>query len=403
MCPAEDDADSAGDSLQDFISKLQALEASNEVGDWNKKIAIDNKTGQKFVAIYAANAWKMVDLRYKPATYNEKSLKVLIEKAGGRTNGVTLEFAADKAQVITYHNAKITPRLDASGNPILPNKPSTTNRKAWLIPIALWGESDTDNGYTDGAPSSGDAPSSGYLDDTEIAAATTATDRYQTSVAAETFVESSISALQITTATTATIFKEQERKETNSFEEGDRTTVPNTRTTVSEQLVAASNPIPVGTPAATTVSVAANQPKNLPQLARQILLCTTWVEIAEEVGENASLLWAAAKTMTQEQRQGLTRLLIAQLCSAPAYLEQLAWVPEMLRQRALLQVRFTIWRIKAASGDALDGCIDYIRGCKFISESGHRWDQWLFELPDGSIIPIFGATSIEAVYALATN
>jgi hypothetical protein len=129
--------------LVDFISKLQALEAIDEIGDWNKRIVTDNHTGQKFVAIYATNAWKMVDLRFKPATYNEKSLKVLIDKAGGKTNSVTLKFAADKAQVITYYNALITPRNDSDGNPLLPNKPRTTNRKAWLIPLALWGEENT--------------------------------------------------------------------------------------------------------------------------------------------------------------------------------------------------------------------------------------------------------------------
>jgi hypothetical protein len=149
LCPAEDDADSAGDSLRDFISKLQALEAIDEVGDWNKKIVTDKNTGEKFVAIYATNAWKMVDLRFKPATYNEKSLKMLIEKAGGRTSEVTLKFAADRSQVIAYYNALITRRFDADGSPIEPQKPRTANRKAWLIPFQLWEQGSINDDYSD--------------------------------------------------------------------------------------------------------------------------------------------------------------------------------------------------------------------------------------------------------------
>lgn len=227
LCPAEDDADSAGDSLLDFVSKLQALSAIDEVGDWNKKLVTDQNTGQKFVAIYAANAWKMVDLRFKPATYNEKSLKILIEKAGGRT-GATLKFAADKAQVITYYNALITPRNDADGNPILPNKPQTTNRKAWLIPIEIWGESDTDKSLCDYTPSGGDAPFLEYLDDHDGSAATAATSRYSYLVAAETPENSTVSSNEDLTATTATSFEEENRIEINNLSQSDLHTEPNT-------------------------------------------------------------------------------------------------------------------------------------------------------------------------------
>lgn len=397
LCPTEDDADSAGNSLLDFVSKLQALEAIDEVGDWNKKITIDQNTGQQFVAVYAASAWKMVDLRFKPATYNEKSLKVLIEKAGGRTNGVTLKFAADKAQVLTYYNALITPRLDASGNPILPNKPQTTNRKAWLIPLDLWGESDTDKSFCDYTPSGGDASSSEYKDDHDGEAATAATNRYSYLVAAETPVITSISSTSIPTATTATSFQEENKIEINNREPCDRTTEPNTPPTSNDELVAASSPITPGSQAATSDSVAADPPSNVSALADRILLCSTWVELAEAVASDARKLMRAAKVMTKTQQRQIGNLLAAHVCSDPNNLNGLAWVPGVVLEAVLKRLSFTIRRI---AGDTVeDAYLSLVAGCKFIKVKhlGQRFETWRFETSDGTHIPVFGASDIEAI------
>jgi hypothetical protein len=396
LCPAEDDSDSAGDSLLDFLTKLQALEAVDEVGDWNKKIVTDKATGQKFVALFAASAWKMVDLRFKPATYNAHSLKVLIEKAGGRTNGVTLKFAADKAQVITYYNALITPRSDSDGNPILPNKPRTVNRKAWLIPLEIWGEPDTDKGFCDDTPGGGDTPSGEY-DDNNEAAATIATNRYQNSVAAETPVISSISSTPDPIATTATSFVEENRIEINSFSPSAGTTVPHIHNTFSHGTVAASNSTPTSNPAATTDSVAANNPARVQQDAHQILLCTTWVELTRAIASNGEKLKQAARVMTNTQRRAVADLLADHLCSNPDNLKGLTWIPDNLRLAVLKRLTFTIRRI---GGERIeDARMDLIAGCKFVSVNylGKHHEQWIFQTPDGTHIPVFGAGDIEAI------
>lgn len=403
LCPAEDDTDSAGDSLLDFISKLQALEAIDEVGDWNKKIVTDKNTGQNFVAIYAANAWKMVDTRFKPATYNEKSLKILIDKAGGKTNGVTLKFSADKAQVITYYNALISPRADSDGNPVLPNKPRTTNRKAWLIPFDLWGGSDGDanNDYDDNTGGGGDYSGDDQGDDdNESGAATAATSRYQNPVAAEVLVESRVSGIQPPAATTATTFKQEKEKE-NSFllELAEPEAEQNSPPSFLAGAVAAESPSTISVVAATGNLVAAESPSTVQNLANQILLCQTWVAVAEVVNRDGDKLKkAAASAMTREQRQGLTTLLATHLCDNPSDLNQLAWVPVKLRDRALERLSFTIRRIGGAA-NVLDACWEHFPGCKLdrVDHLGTRKEKWFFLTKEGNRL----AVGVDAVQAIA--
>jgi hypothetical protein len=396
LCPAEDDADSAGNSLLDFISKLQALEAIDEVGDWNKKIVTDKNTGQQFVAVYAVNAWKMVDGRFKPATYNAHSLKVLVEKAGGKT-GVTLKFAADKAQVLTYYNALINPRSDAEGNPNEPNKPRTTNRKAWLIPIELWGKEESDDCYGDDTPGTGNASCYEYLDDSSEVVATAATNRYTESVAAEIPVVTSISSTEDPNATTATSFEEENKIEINNREPCDRKTELNTPPTSNNELVAASKPDITSSLAATNNSVAASQTANVQQDAHQILLCSTWVEVARAIVSDAGKLMQAARVMTKTQHRQIGNLLASHVCDDPNNLKGLAWVPGVLLNSVLKRLSFTIRRI---GGDTIeDAYLELIANCKFVNVNhlGQRYEQWLFQTPDGTHIPVFGAGDIEAI------
>lgn len=394
LCPAEDDADSAGDSLLDFISKLQTLEAIDDVGDWNKKVVTDKNTGQKFVAIYASNAWKMVDLRFKPATYNEKSLKVLIDKAGGRTNGATLKFAADKAQVITYYNALISPRNDADGNPIVPYKPRTTNRKAWLIPLELWGYGDTNNGYSDDPGGGPDDPSVDCLDDNNEAGATAATERYQNVVAAETPLPYSVSDTINPTATTATSFKEE--KQTDTTSESENTNCQNISPNFSTPLVANSNSGPTITPAATANLVAASLDSTVQEEAVNLILqCQTWVEIALAVEQNGKKLIRSAKAMTLEQRDRLSQLLADHLALAPQNLSEVSWLPLKLLTKALQRLCFSIRQVGGTTIN--DASVEYINNCKFIDvkQFRTRWEQWIFQTPEGRCIPVFDIDAIE--------
>ena len=137
-CASENNADASGDSLSDFISKILALEAESMVGDWNFRRTVE-RNGQQFYAIYAQDVWKLVDQRFKPATYNDKSLKALLLKAGGITD-TTVRFFKDRDQTLAYYRAKLTTARGADGEPIDPNPPETVPRKAWLIPAHLFKE-----------------------------------------------------------------------------------------------------------------------------------------------------------------------------------------------------------------------------------------------------------------------
>ena len=139
-------------------------------------------------------------------------------------------------------------------------------------------------------------------------------------------------------------------------------------------------------------------PPTLGALANQILLCQTWAAVAETVKRDGDKLKKAASVgMSQEQRSCLTTLLAAHLCENPADLNQLAWVPGKLRDRALQRLSFTICRI---GGDALlDACWERISGCKFVSVEhlGTRRETWVFQTPDGVRLPVFGVDAIEAI------
>jgi len=121
LCKAENDADSAGDSLRDFCEKILALESESLIGEWNFV------QGKKFVAIHYSSVWALVDARFKPATYNQKSLKSLVLKAGGNIR-FTAKFAQSRDQQLAYERALLS---SADGL----QKPFRVPKAAWLIPI----------------------------------------------------------------------------------------------------------------------------------------------------------------------------------------------------------------------------------------------------------------------------
>jgi len=134
-------------------------------------------------------------------------------------------------------------------------------------------------------------------------------------------------------------------------------------------------------------------------LANDILLCQTWVTVAEAVNQDGDKLKKAAMAgMTKEQRSCLTTMLAAHLCDNPSDLNQLSWVPVKLRDRALERLRFTIRRI-GGDANALDARLEYVSGCKFVSVNhlGLRYEQWIFSTREGQNLPVFGIDAIEAI------
>ena len=134
------------------------------------------------------------------------------------------------------------------------------------------------------------------------------------------------------------------------------------------------------------------------ELAEQILLCSTWTEIASRVKENTNTLIKAAKEMTAQQRQGLTRLLSEHLCQSPSHLSQLTWVPEKLRQRTLERLQFTIRRIASVAESILELGWESVSGCRLekIGQIGMPGEAWLFLAPDGTHVYAY-PDAVEAI------
>jgi len=148
--------------------------------------------------------------------------------------------------------------------------------------------------------------------------------------------------------------------------------------------------------------IAEAQPQHSPtaqELAQQILLCQTWVELAKVVGHNSRQLLLAARQMSSQQRQGLSTLLAKHLCTHPDQLNQLGWLPTKLRDRALEKLTFTIRRIGSAASSILDASREDVAPCKFVSVNhlGTPNEQWIFQTPAGNRMPIFGTEAIEAI------
>ena len=97
-------------------------------------------------------------------------------------------------------------------------------------------------------------------------------------------------------------------------------------------------------------------------------------------------------------RTVLTSLLVTHLCQQPEHLNQLAWVPAKLRDRALERLTFTLRRIGGAA-NVLDACWESIVGCKFVSveQIGTRHEKWVFQSKEGNRLAVFGADAIETI------
>jgi len=151
-------------------------------------------------------------------------------------------------------------------------------------------------------------------------------------------------------------------------------------------------------PIAPTEKTRQQQPPTARELAEQILLCSTWAEIASRVKENTRTLVKAAQEMTATQRQGLTRLLSEHLCQSPIHLAQLLWVPQKLRQRTSERLQFTIRRIANVAGNVLELDWESVSGCRLEKIDRIRTldEAWLFSTPDGTHVYAY-PDAVEAI------
>ncbi len=154
--------------------------------------------------------------------------------------------------------------------------------------------------------------------------------------------------------------------------------------------------------ATSDTAVAANKPAAIQEVASRLLLCQTWVAVAELVNRDGCKLCQAARGgMNKEQRRNLARLLATHLCDCLSDLKDLAWVPAKLRDRALSMLNFTIQQI-GGGANISDACIEFVTSCKFYSAEhlGLSKERWIFEAPNGSRFPIFDIDSVMAAAPL---
>ena len=152
-------------------------------------------------------------------------------------------------------------------------------------------------------------------------------------------------------------------------------------------------------PFAPTATEKSQHSSTAQELAEQILLCQTWVELARLVEHNQSKLLPATRQMSREQRQGLSTLLAKHLCSYPADLSQLTWLPKKLLDRALEKLTFTIQQIGDVASNVLNPSREYIASCKFVNvnQVGTRHERWIFQCPNGNRIYILGTEAIKEI------
>jgi hypothetical protein len=328
LCPAEDEADSAGDSLADFIEKVQSLESDGLVGEWNKQ-QVTARDGSQWIALHHSNIWALVDKTFKPATYNLKALKSLVVKAGGKLNCVQ-KFDKNRDESLTFARVKIT-----GGDPQPPEKVS---RKCWLLPPLLFGN---------GEPAGNDPPP--LLPN----AVTSVTESYPPSVTAQCLDFTNTSAIH---SSLVTQLPKQTNKSINNLDRVVSASLPNNSTSttnlssypvnsgnsVTESLQSQSQSEIAGVtdfsqPRVSTGGNSGNLPKLVTQIAQNLQQAVTT--------KNASLL----KTLRHHHPSTLLKQAATLL---PPDIRQVlkAWICPLEMGNAVEHLQQSVWGVGIVQG-----------------------------------------------------
>lgn len=139
---------------------------------------------------------------------------------------------------------------------------------------------------------------------------------------------------------------------------------------------------------------------------------SSWVEFADSVTCDRSVLLGTVKIWLPAERQALATLLADHLSEDQNNLDQVAWVPEKLLHSALSKLSFCVSKISGPDNMVDEPEIEHIEGCRIVSVqhlgvrrfSGtpvallgqspkphwtHR-EQWMIEGYDGRMLAVFG-------------
>ena len=152
------------------------------------------------------------------------------------------------------------------------------------------------------------------------------------------------------------------------------------------------------------VQTASGQVQNLPtaqELARQILLCESWVAATNICQCDGAKLKAVVESMKDDEQQHLTVLMVQHLVQTDS--EQLAtelavmwsWLlrlPKTLKEQVLGALRFTVTQINSDAPVGLNDVLTLkIEGCRLVEcrteNSGRKRQssEFFFQAPDGKI------------------
>ncbi len=133
VCKTANDADSASDSLSDFLDKISALHSQSVVGEWNIRL-ITTRTGFEGLAVNMSSVWAKVDGTYK-VPYSRKVIESQIAQAGGVLKSAQ-KFYRSEDEVKSYRRSLINGHNE-SVDYVPPKPPEETTRKCVLIPLSL--------------------------------------------------------------------------------------------------------------------------------------------------------------------------------------------------------------------------------------------------------------------------
>ncbi len=133
VCKTANDADSASDSLTDFLDKISALHSQSVVGEWNIRL-VTTRTGFEGLAVNMSSVWAKVDGTYK-VPYSRKVIESQIAQAGGVLKSAQ-KFYRSEDEVKSYRRSLVNGHNE-SVDYVPPKPPEETTRKCVLIPLSL--------------------------------------------------------------------------------------------------------------------------------------------------------------------------------------------------------------------------------------------------------------------------
>jgi hypothetical protein len=131
LCHYANDAETNRSSLEDFLDKLQALQASSKIGGWNIR-AVEDRDGRQFIAVHLPSVWEAVDRTFSPM-YSRQIVVNAILKAGGDKRA-TQKFWRSEDEAKAYFRALLQPQGESYSPP---SEPELVPRKCVTIPAAM--------------------------------------------------------------------------------------------------------------------------------------------------------------------------------------------------------------------------------------------------------------------------